>query len=305
MPDHHNRPTTPAPSRDEQAERIRIGAKAHNSLVLGGLAIVIVVISAVGGNALDKTTFRNASLILFVPGLLAACALAIGSLVQGAMALSRIKAVGGRAPGSTEAIGGVGLSAASLVLAIVLFIACASWFSGHATDASAIQAIHHVKQLCAAAEIYAAAHDGRLPPADSWTQLIKTPEVPMAQVLSDRSDPRGGRPWAMNRSLAGVPLTAVPNLGQTVLFFECKAGSPPAGGRELIGPRPRRQQGYVVGFADGHAEFVPPANTGGLIWNPQVGAPSPSPGPVVPPGAPAPKPPGPRLDSGPAKKRGR
>jgi hypothetical protein len=113
-----------------------------------------------------------------------------------------------------------------------------------------------------------------------------TPEVPMDRILA------GGRPWAMNRLLGGVALTAVPKRGETVLFFECKPGSHPAGGPELVPAQPRREGRYVIGFVDGHAELVSPAELGRLVWNPQVSPapPAPAPGPVPPVPAPVVKP---------------
>jgi len=146
--------------------------------------------------------------------------------------------------------------------------------------------MHHAKQLCAAADIYTTTHDGKLPPADTWPQVIKMPEVPMDRILA------GGRPWAMNRLLGGVALTAVPKRGETVLFFECKPGSHPAGGPELVPAQTRREGRYVIGFVDGHAELVAPAELGRLVWNPQVSPtpPAPAPGPVPPVLAPVAKP---------------
>jgi len=72
----------------------------------------------------------------------------------------------------------------------------------------------------------------------------------------------------MNARLNGKKLSEIPNLARTVLLFEARFGSVPAGGQELLPTKPRGIGGYVIGFVDGHVECVTPERLDELIWSP-------------------------------------
>ncbi len=55
---------------------------------------------------------------------------------------------------------------------------------------------------------------------------------------------------------------------ETVLIFETDGGWNLSGSRELLLAKPRHGNGYVVGFADGHAELVRPERLEKLRWEP-------------------------------------
>jgi prepilin-type processing-associated H-X9-DG protein len=129
---------------------------------------------------------------------------------------------------------------------------------------------NNVKQLCAATLQYATSHGEKLPPVDSWPQVLQEQGGIPPQVMADPGDQKGGRAYAMNAALAGKTLV-VPDPSRTVLFFECRSGSPPSGGPELLPEKPRHAGKYVIGFLDGHVESVPPENVRGLIWEPKRG----------------------------------
>jgi prepilin-type processing-associated H-X9-DG protein len=88
-----------------------------------------------------------------------------------------------------------------------------------------------------------------------------------AAVMTDPGDDKGGRAYAMNAALNGS--IAYPDVGRTVLFFECRPGAPPAGGPDLLPDKPRHAGRYVIGFLDGHVESVAPEEVRRLIWQPK------------------------------------
>ena len=127
-------------------------------------------------------------------------------------------------------------------------------------------------ELGMAALAYGQNHSEKLPPADSWPEILKKEMKLPDDTFGDPSDPQAGRAFAMNQHLGSRP-RRMPHSEQTVLFFECQFGSPSAGGPELLPPTPRHKGGYAIVFANGQADLVPPEKVRGLIWNPV--APSP------------------------------
>jgi hypothetical protein len=115
--------------------------------------------------------------------------------------------------------------------------------------------------------MYSEDHDGFLPPAHNWPDALDH-YLADGRILEYPFDQHAGRAWAMNASLSGRRLRDIQQPYRTVLIFESRLGSPPAGGRELLPQRPRGRKGYVIGFLDGHAEIVRPENLGTLIWIP-------------------------------------
>ncbi len=279
------------PQAEPAPDPAQAARQANFSLGLGIAAIVIAAVSALGGNVFERGTGRGVSLLLFVPVLLAAAVLAIGGIIRGIKALGLIRACGAEAPGHGAAVGGITASAIGLLLAGALILMFISWLSAGAGHARTVASFLHLKQLCQGAIDYAAEHANRLPPADTWPQTIKTNDAALRQLLSGSADTHSDRPWAMNRALGGVDFTTLTNADRTVLFFECRPGSPLAGGRELLPAAPSQGMGFMIGFADGRAELIAPALVAGLIWQPQFAqppAPPPSPAPPQPQAPPLP-----------------
>jgi hypothetical protein len=127
-------------------------------------------------------------------------------------------------------------------------------------------AVSNARQLRAAATIYCDAHNDQYPPPATWPQALT---LERASVYGEPNR-QGERMFAMNAALTGLKQSDVPNPTQTVLFFECAVGKPPAGGPTDLPATPRFPQGYVIGFCDNHVEQVAKENVGNLIWNPKA-----------------------------------
>jgi len=123
----------------------------------------------------------------------------------------------------------------------------------------------NVKTLCTTAVDYADAHDGKLPPADSYPQALAE-YMGRAPKLRDPGAKDAERSYAMNASLDAANLFGLGDIGRTVLFFECRAGAPCAGGPDDLPDKPRYRGGYVIGFVDGHVVQVAPEEVDDLIW---------------------------------------
>jgi len=175
------------------------------------------------------------------------------------------------------AVSGLGILILPILLPIVMLVAgmfaamilSPAVFIARET-ANSESSANNVRQLCSATMQYATSNRQKLPPADTWPEVFQQQVGLSPQVMADPAEPDGGRGYAMNAALAGGTLMA-PDPARTVLFFECRPGSPPAGGPELLPEKPRHAGKYVIGFLDGHVESVPPENISGLIWEPKAG----------------------------------
>jgi prepilin-type processing-associated H-X9-DG protein len=213
-----------------------------------------------------------ASLVLGIAG---PCTVGLGSiigLILGIVGLVKIGRSAGAKGGRGLAIAGIVVSGLGiLILPVLVGMAAAILMPAvySAMDmANATSSVHNVKQLCTVAQVYATSHDQHLPPADSWPQVFQEQMGLPADVMADPADQQGGRAYAMNAGLNGS--IAYPDVGRTVLFFECKSGAPPAGGPDLLPDKPRHAGRYVIGFLDGHVESVAPEEVRRLIWQPRL-----------------------------------
>lgn len=75
--------------------------------------------------------------------------------------------------------------------------------------------------------------------------------------------------YAMNSNLVGLSPEDIAQPDKTVVLFESVPGANLAGGPELLPSPPRYRIGYVIGFADGHAELVREDKIDSLIWDPR------------------------------------
>ena len=214
-----------------------------------------------------------------VCGILGPCTVglaAVAGLILGIIALSRIAKSAGQLTGRGLAIAGIILSAATpVLLAIVAMLAgilLPAVFS--ALDAAkSAHSMNNVQQLCMATHTYATLHRQQLPPADSWPQVLQEQMGLSADVMTDPDDdkdsldPDDNRAYAMNAGLGGT--IQHPDPSRTVLFFECRPGTPPAGGPDLLPDEPRHAGRYVIGFLDGHVERVAPEEVKQLLWQPK------------------------------------
>jgi len=218
-----------------------------------------------------------ASLILGIAG---PCTVGIGSVlgvILGIVGLVKIGKSAGQLAGRGLAIAGLIVSGVGFVmlLFIVPFAAAILLpaFTGTRNAAYATSSLNNVKQLCAAAHMYAAENKDQFPPGDSWPEALKAIGF-TDQALADPAEHNGGRAYAINALVAGKDQGAIERRSETVLFFECAPGSPTAGGPEILPPAPRHGRAYVIGFCDGHVELVAKSKLGRLIWNPAEGKPN-------------------------------
>jgi prepilin-type processing-associated H-X9-DG protein len=119
-------------------------------------------------------------------------------------------------------------------------------------------------------QLYAEDHNGRLPLAVNWCDIVKTrfregrgrqtcPSLPKGQ--------KGG--YAFNSALSShkTPIAGDNNL---VLIFESDPGWNRHGQQECLLREPRRDHsdGFAFAFADGHVKWVGKEKTDSVRWNP-------------------------------------
>jgi len=208
-----------------------------------------------------------ASLILGICGFCTFGITGIVGLILGIVGLIAISKSAGQLKGGGLAAAGIVVSAVSLfTLFILLLMAILMPALTQARDKARIVAsMSNVKQLCLAVHIFCGDNDDRFPPSDSWPQALAPYLGDSKDIFTSPLDPDAGMVWAMNPNVKNINLKEA---AKTVMFFECRAGSPPAGGRELLPDRPRAQKGYIIGFVDGHVELVRPERLDELIWSP-------------------------------------
>ena len=215
------------------------------------------------------------SLILGIVGGCSLGLLSIVGLILGIVGLKKIKASGGAVGGRGLAIAGIIISVVTLIIGLALgaLIAGGAWYglTEAKGQAQQFQCLSNLKQLCIATINYSADQKGQLPPADTWPEVLKEGGyISDAGILTCPGKANAGRTYAMNAKLGGMRIEQVHNQNQTVLFFECSPGAPPAGDRADLPPEPPHAGGWPIGFCDGHVEIVPLNRRDQLIWDPQA-----------------------------------
>ena len=214
-----------------------------------------------------------ASLVCGIGGLPTCGLSAVAGVILGIVALVKLGKAGATS-GKGLAIAGVVVSGLGVLLIPVMAMLVAITlpaFTSARDQARKMAFMNNMNQLSVATMIYTTDQGGRLPPHQSWQEeLERQGHVGHIDDLTRApSEPEAGRAVAMNAALGGLPIDAVPSATRTVLFFECRPGSPPAGGPELLPPEPRYRGGYVIAFCDGHIEAVQPEEVGRLVWDPR------------------------------------
>ncbi|MCX5673282.1 MAG: DUF4190 domain-containing protein [Planctomycetota bacterium] len=213
----------------------------------------------------ETSGMATASLVL---GIVGPCTLGLASIVGailGVVALVRIGRSAGQLAGRGLAIAGMVISAVGIPVAWLLLIPS---ISGNSIDVIAKSSASNISELYQVAMVYAASHKNTFPSGATWPEELQTAGLPDS-VLLDPSGKTPGRVYAINAMVAGKPLGLIRRPSQTVLFFECAPGAPPAGGPDALPTKPRFGTGHHIGFCDGHVERIPIEELGRLIWNPE------------------------------------
>jgi prepilin-type processing-associated H-X9-DG protein len=249
------------------------------------------------GTAARRTS--RAAVASLVLGLVGPCtcwlACPVGFLL-GIVGVRAVRRGGGRVRGRGLAIAGIVLAAIGLLLAVVLWAVVVPAAVRGIRRAKEAEALETMRVLCHGAYLYASEHEDRLPPADGWEAALQAGGCVPWGHLRDRTFPLAWPWYALNRHVAGRTRGGIARPAETVLFFECRSGSPPTAGPEALPGWQPGPGGYVIGFCDGHVEAVPKEDLGRLVW--EAGTQEAPPAP--PPAEETPPPPAPTEETPPA-----
>ena len=208
-----------------------------------------------------------ASLVLGICGIFTCGLSAIVGLILGIVSLSTIRKSQGWLKGTGLAIAGIAVSGTALfMIPFVMGITVTAFYNARKT-AKEYLSMNNARHLCLAVNLYCDDNDGSFPPVDNWPAALNE-YIRDEKILTSPFAPEAGRAWAMNKNLDGRKIQDIKYPGRTILIFEARFNSPPAGGRELLPEKPRDQRGCVIGFVDGHVECVNPDSLDDLIWIP-------------------------------------
>jgi prepilin-type processing-associated H-X9-DG protein len=209
-----------------------------------------------------------ASLVL---GLVGVCGItAVVGLIFGIVSLRKIQRSQGQLLGQGFAIAGIALSAVMLLCFIPMMAGMTlPAFAKAKQKAQTIVCLSNVRQLCLASITYADSHNGHLPEANTWCDLVETNVAGGSQVFRCPMGKSSERcHYAFNTKLGGVETKDIKSPAQTVMLFESAGGWNASGGAEQLLKSRRHSGAIVVGFADGHAEMVTPTRLDKLVWEP-------------------------------------
>jgi prepilin-type processing-associated H-X9-DG protein len=116
-----------------------------------------------------------------------------------------------------------------------------------------------------AVKIYAAAHNGQLPPAATWCDAIQSSGV-SPQAFQCPTEPGRRCAYAFNAKLDGKKDGGIDP--QTVLLFESDAGWNGTGGADNLKPHKHSTRTVIVAFADGSVRPIPRSQLDPLRWEP-------------------------------------
>ena len=205
-----------------------------------------------------------ASLVL---GILGFCGItAIIGLVLGVVAQVKIKRSNGRLEGSGLAIAGICISAFMLLVSIPLTAAILLPAMHKAKQKSSIsQCQNRVRSIALAIQLYADEHDGKYPPAATWSDVISA-YLPGEEALQCTELKGEKCAYGFNRALSEKPMQSIPP--DTVVVFEASGGCNYFGGPDAITASPPHRGNYLIGFADGSVRQMREEKLSTLRWEP-------------------------------------
>ncbi len=116
--------------------------------------------------------------------------------------------------------------------------------------------LSNMKQLCLGAMMYAQDRD-EVFPGETWADDL-FPYLQNHEIFVCPSRPELPMGYALNEKVANLPIGDIPNPAETVLLFESNIGGEnPVGGVDDVPEDGVHNGGIIVGFVDGHAEWLP------------------------------------------------
>jgi hypothetical protein len=245
-----------------------VGGLAGPAVMLGTAAVSMVVVCWLASAVKDTFLSLGGLLHLLCLGVLGVAAILSGAAVLcGGVAMVCARRNALLDPARRAGLAGSGLGMLAFVgvvwLGGVFWSDISPWKREEMFENERVEM--QLQHLCQSAQAYASWNDGKFPSADSWPQDLG---VAPYELAIDPHHFEAGRAWAMNQRMAGVRLQAGSRRHRTVLFFECRPGSPLSGGQELLPAKPRLGNAYFVGLADGRAVRVAPKEMSDLVWEP-------------------------------------
>jgi hypothetical protein len=210
-----------------------------------------------------------ASLVLGICSFCTVGITGIIGLILGIAALGSIKREPARIKGSGLAIAGIIVSCVSFMFVLIQVAIFLPALTRAQTQAKRIASLNNLHQLSIAAIMYTEDNDGKFPPSANWPEAMWG-YYKSEKILQSPLEPTAGRAYAMNANLDNRTINQIISPHRTVLFFECRFGSPPGGGPELLPDTPRAggSRGYVFSFVDSHSEGVQQERLDQLKWDP-------------------------------------
>ena len=209
-----------------------------------------------------------ASLVLGCLGLLTCGITSLVGLVLGIIALGRINKSQGQLGGKGVALAGTIVSAACLLLGLILAAMLLPELGKAQHKAQAIHCMGNVKLLNLGLIMYANDRNDQFPSGTTWCDATMPYVRSDKPYLCTQGKPGQRCHYAFNARLAEKEMKEVQAPAATVLIFETDGGWNVSGGPELLPAKPRHSYGHIVGFADGHVEFVRPDRLEKLRWEP-------------------------------------
>jgi hypothetical protein len=221
-----------------------------------------------------------ASLVLGILGFCGVTGLA--GLICGIVAMVQIRRSHGAVKGIGYAVAGTIVSTVMLTMALLLFAVIVQnairsaqprgpgftpqpVFSQDQDQGSRTeQCEENVRLLTKGALRFAASHEGRLPNASNWCDMVQVylPSLGTLKCPYAGSDSRCS--YGFNEAVSGLLTNEVTS--NTVVIFESRSDWNLAGGADQL--RPRHSGQAVVGHADGSTSRVRPEERESLRWQP-------------------------------------
>jgi len=157
---------------------------------------------------------------------------------------------------------------------VIIFLALVTvWFTSEKVSwrrakalARRVLCLSNLHQISLAMWTYANDHDGELPRADRWCDLLieQTETDPNNLVCRNSGATMGQSSYAMNENVAGRRISDLAS--DLVLLFETKPGWNQVGGPDILISDIHERKGCNVAFVNGDVKFVKVEDLEDLKW---------------------------------------